>query len=95
MNTEKEFVRLIEDAVKETGVELTQTAAHVAAYMNERAIHLASISGQPGFDQALRAERNNVALRAGISVAHNADQADARMLGLFQGLLGMGAAALA
>lgn len=95
MDATNDFERILKDAVKETGVELQQSTRAIALYMNERAIHLASISGQPGFEQALRAERNSVALKAGISAAHNADQADARILGLIQGLLGMGAAALA
>lgn len=95
MDPTKDFERLLKDAVKETGVELRQSAADVAAYMGTRAVHLASISHEPGFEQAVRAERNSCALFAGIETAATADKADQRMLGFLQGLLGMGAAALA
>lgn len=83
---------LLEAAAKETGLELVKTAAEVTAYAAQRALHLASIVGESGYDEALTAEADSVALFAGIHAVKAADAADARLLGIIQGAL-MAAAA--
>jgi len=93
MSTKDEFKALIEAAVAETGVKLKEAPAKLAAYMAERATHLSTISSEPGFDQAVRAERNNVALRAGIAAHDMASSVDYQFLGLIQGALRMVAVA--
>jgi hypothetical protein len=95
MDTRTQFETLLKDAIKETGVTMTQSAKEVAQYMHDRALHLSSIVDQPGFDQALRAERNSVAMRAGLKLADNAEAADQRIIGIIQGALGIAAGALA
>lgn len=89
------FQQLLEDAVKETGTRLKQAPAELAAYMSERAAHLSLSAQEPGFDQAVRAERNNVAMRAGL-IAHDvASKTDFQFLGIIQGALSIAAKALA
>lgn len=87
----QEFLVLIEDAVADTGATLEKSASEVAHYAAERADHLSSIVGEPGFDEAVKAERDNVALFAAMSAVENADAADARLKGMLQGALAMGA----
>jgi hypothetical protein len=94
MDTKKQFRQLLEDAVKETGVDIEESLDSLALFMSERALHLSTIVAEPGFPQAVRAERNRVALHAGLSVAHDADKADHRMLGIVQGALALAAGAL-
>lgn len=95
MDTKHQFEQLLKDALKETGASMSASAKEVAQFMHERALHLSAIAGQPGFDQALRAERNSVAMRAGLKLADNAELADQRLVGLIQGMLGIAAGALA
>ncbi len=91
----KEFAAMIDDAVTDTGVELKQAKDDLAAYMAERAAHLSSIAGEPGFEQAVTAERNNIALRAGLAVHDQARAADQRLVGMIAGAIRVAAFALA
>lgn len=68
----EEFKQLLE----RLGQNLGEKADSVAAYAAARADHLALTIGQPGYDQAVAAETQNVALQAGIAVVDGADQAD-------------------
>src|SRR5688500_10084803 len=88
------FEKMLKDALRETGASLQQRAKEVAQYMAERTAHLSTIVGEPGFEQALRAERNNIALKAGLKVADNAEAADQRLVGIIQGALSVAAGAL-
>ena len=92
---EVDLLRLILDGVKETGVNLKISAAALALYTTERAAALSLAIGQPGFEEAVRAERDNVALKGGISAVLQGDAADARFVGLIQGALGLAARAIA
>lgn len=94
MNIAEEFERLMRDVAKETGRDINNLR-DVALYAQERATHLSLLVGQPGFEEAVRAERDNVALRGGISVVQLADAVDARIVGAIQGVLSIGARALA
>lgn len=95
LDTKKQFRQLLEDAVKETGADIEESLDTVVLFMSERALHLSTIAHEPGFTQALRAERNRVAIHAGLSVAEDADSSDHRILGLIQGALALAAGALA
>lgn len=92
---EKEFEKLLKAALKETGGELVLSAKKLALYMAERAAHLSTIVDDRGFEKALLAERNNVLMKAGLSVADDAVAFDQRILGIIQGALRMAAIALA
>lgn len=95
MNTPAQFESMLKDAVAETGVRLKDTPRALALYMAERTLHLSTIAHEPGFEQAVRAERNSVALRAGIETHAQASALDFQLLGLIQGGLRIAAAALA
>lgn len=58
----------IEEALRETHGEIKKTPAIVAQYAAERAAHLATLVGKPGFDQAWRIEQSNVLAFAEIEV---------------------------
>jgi len=90
---QQSFQRVLQDALRETGMQLKQSAVDVAVYAAGRAAHLTTIVGQPGFDEALRAERDNVVLFAGVSAVRTADAADQRIVGLIWGALAIAAAA--
>jgi len=79
---------LLEDVAKEAGVEIGAMKDRVATYAAERAAHLATIPvTDPGYNRALRVERNNVAMQLGLDTTRTADAADARIVGFIQGLL--------
>jgi hypothetical protein len=92
-NTTENMRRLLDEAIRETGRTLQQSATDVAAYAASRAAHLATIAGQPGFEEALRAERNAVAMFAGLSATAEADRADQRIVGIIHGALAIAAGA--
>jgi hypothetical protein len=89
------FKELLEKTVRETATELKVGAAELALYASERAAHLSSIVGQPGFNAAVQAERDNVAIKGAIKLQDQATRADERFLGLIHGALAFGASALA
>lgn len=86
MDLQTEFEELLAGTIN--------NAASVAAYAAQRAAHLATIFGEPGFDEAVKAEIQNVALEAGIAAVDSADAADARIVGIITGALKVGVAAL-
>lgn len=85
----------LSSAIAATGASLKQSAAEVALFTAQRTAHLATLVGQPGFEEAVVAERNSVAMFAGIKAVEEADAADARLLGLIEGVLLVGARAAA
>lgn len=95
MNARKEFQAMLAETVYETGVELGQSSAELAEYMAERADHLALISHEPGFGEAVRREASSVALRAGLNVSDAGRAADHRLFGMVAGALRVAAVALA
>ena len=90
-----QFKDLLESTADRLGIELTATHDEVKAYAKNRMLFLASIIDEPGFDFALRAERDNVAMFLGISVTGTADAADVELRGVILGALSIGAKALA
>lgn len=95
MNIAEELERLLKDAAKETGHDFKGKLLETTIYAAERTAYLSTLVGQPGFEEAVRAERDNVALKGGISTVAGADRADARLVGIIQGVLFLGARALA
>lgn len=83
---------LIEQAA--AGVDLGESAQSIAAYAASRAAYLSTLVALPGFQEAVMAERDNVALRAGIVASSIAKSSEAQLLGVLQGALAIGARAL-
>jgi hypothetical protein len=90
-----EFNGWLAQAITATGASLKRSAAEVALYTAQRAAHLATLAGQPGFEEAVIAERDAVALFAGVKLVEEADAADARFHGLIEGVLAVAAKAAA
>lgn len=90
-----EMVELLRDAGRRLGRELNEDGLeNVRAYAAERMLHLSTFVGEDGYYAALIAERDNVALRAGIEITEAADAADYEFLGIIGGVLGTAARAL-
>lgn len=96
-NAKDEFEKLIDATLQNLGGELDETKEVLAAYGAERSQRLAEIleRNEPGFDQALTAARDNMALKAGLKLGADAAAVDREWLGLFAGGLRFAAAALA
>ena len=95
MNISEQFVAVLRDAIWETGRDFHADMAGVQRYAAERMAHLATIpADDPHYLEAVRAERDSVALRAAINVTRSADGADAYILGVIGGALALGARAL-
>lgn len=86
MDLQHEFQQILSGVV--------DNAESVARYAAARAAHLAKIIGEPGYDEAVKAEIQNVALEAGIAAVDSADAADVRVVSLIEGALKIGIAAL-
>lgn len=95
MDFKKEFGALLDSAITDTGIELIGDLDAIKRYALERVTHLALIINEPGFEEAVVAETQNVGMFAGISIVNTADAADLRLMGILQGALRIGAAALA
>lgn len=91
----QEFVELLRQNAIEAGRELTSDLTEVKDYAAARMQHLSTIVGEPGFREALIAERDNVALKAAGRAINRADAFDARILGVVEGALAIGSRALA
>lgn len=77
----------IVSAFNATGVDLSVSAADVAAYIAERSAHLALAVDEPGFDEALEAEQNKVWMYVARRAVRAGDAADARTIGIIRGVL--------
>lgn len=91
----QDFIDLLKRNAAEVGLELKGDLQAIADYAAARAQHLSESVGEPGFDEALVAERDNVILFSASTAIDRADAVDARILGLVEGALAMGARALA
>lgn len=91
----KDLANLLGDAIAETGANLQKTAVEIAAYAAERATHLSTLVDDQGFAEAVRAERDAVALEAGVAAVQEADAIDSRVVGVIQGGLFLSARILA
>lgn len=81
----------IEQAAARLGKTLGVHGAELRAYAAERVVHLATIAGQAGFEEALVAERDNMALKIGIATVDAADDSDRELLGVLLGALAVAA----
>lgn len=88
------FLRLLEQAAKDTGADLAGKSAELADYAASRAAHLASLVDDPQFSSVLVVERDNIVLRAGISAVNAGDAVDTRIRSIVQGALTMAASLL-
>ena len=89
-----DFLEYLRVESQSVGKALEDAADDMGAYALERAEHLAEIINEPGWEQALLAERDNVALRAGINMVHEADAIDVRLNGILEGALAFAAGIL-
>lgn len=94
MSVIEEFKLTLQGASKRLGRHLTENMSEVGSYAGERMKHLATIVDEPGFALALVAERDSVAVKAGISTVDGADAADVELRGIILGALAIGARAL-
>ena len=90
-----DFKALLSDAIKGTLQDGKLNLQEVVDYTAKRAAHLATLASQPGFDEAVKAEVNNVAMYAGIQAVEMGDATDARILGIIEGTLTFASKALA
>ena len=86
---------LLKNALRETGRDAQANLDEVRVYTAQRLIHLATCVGQPGYEEALVAEKDNVLLKAGIAAVNVADAADAKIIGIVVGAMSVGAHAIA
>ena len=95
MSIGEQFKSLLETTADRLGYKLKVSSDEVKAYVSMRMLHLAAVVGEPGFDLALLAERDNVAMFFGISATNTGDAADVELRGVILGALSIGAKALA
>ena len=89
------FSDLIGKAIADATTLSSTTLDTVSQYASERAVHLSTITTEPGYEEALDIETQNVALMAGIQSVQAADIIDIRVWGIIAGALRIGAAAMA
>ena len=85
---------MIQATAREFGVTVKVDAKALATYTAQRVAHLGTLVGKPGFEDAVVAERDSLALRAGVLAVKAADVVDSRIVGLIQAALSIGARAL-
>ena len=74
-----ELVGELRAQAEEYGVSIGEAAEDVAAYAAVRTQALANAVGEPGFSDIVLAERDNVALRAGLRAVQEGEVLDARI----------------
>ena len=89
MNVFDELIRLVGEAGKRLGAEAEADGQEVRDYIKARAFHLAGIINEPGYDEALEAERDNVLLKMGLTAVEIGDAADAELKGMLTSGLGI------
>lgn len=89
-----EFMDMLKRNAVEAGEELVADLQSVQVYASQRMAHLATCVGQPGFAEAVRAERDSIALKACVKAADRADNIDGRVLGFIEGALTIASRAL-
>lgn len=95
MSEKKWAVEAFGGLLDDLGVGAEAARAELAEYAAERAAHLSAIVNEPGFPEAVRAERDNVALKAGILAAEVGDEVNQGLLAALAGGLGFAARAIA
>ncbi len=83
-----DFGKYITDSAKEAGIELKATSAEATQYANSRVAVLSASQGQPGWDEAVKAEALAVAIHCAVDVYDQAVSADSRLVkGIFHLLM--------
>jgi len=85
MNVFDQLIERVTEAGARLGVEFEADAQEVRDYVKERAFHLARCVGEPGFEEAALAERDNVMLKLAMSAVAAGDAADAELRGILDG----------
>lgn len=75
-----EFLGLIKEHADQIGVELDGDFEAASEFAAQRAAHLSTIVGEPGFSEAMVAERDAIALRLTGDAIERADAIDGRVL---------------
>ena len=75
----EEILALISQQAIWVGEDLVEDLESVASYAGARARLLAIGVNEPGFDQAVRAERDSLLLMAAVRSTDRADEVDARV----------------
>ena len=75
--------------------DLLDNLDNAKTYISARILHLSAAVGEPGFELALMAERDAIAMHLGLLAVDSADKLDYELLGLLRGGLSIAAAALA
>jgi len=82
-----EVLNLLEEAARELGKEID--VDNVQQAIKDQSRLLAKAIREPGYRRALKSARNIVAIAGGIDIVDAADAADAKLLGVIEGALGM------
>lgn len=90
----QEFELLLVTSAQRLGKSLGANLNEVREYASVRMQHLSTILGEPGYEEALIAERDSVAMMAGLHAVNAGDSADAEIRGIIAGALAIGAKAL-
>lgn len=85
----------LKEQANELGVELAEDYNEAVVFAAERTAHLSTITAEPGFDEAVQAERDSVVLRLTSLAIERADDVDQRFLSVVGRVLSITARALA
>lgn len=80
-----EFMELINGVIDETGRTIGLSKDQLKIEAANQLGMLALAVGEPGYDRAVLASRDNMALSMGLAAVGEADAVDARILGVLQG----------
>lgn len=86
-----DLVRLVNDNYKAAIEDGGRGVEKVAEYAAERTAHLATMIQDPGFSNLVAAEADSVALKAATELVAQADATDARLNGMLEGAMRLGA----
>jgi hypothetical protein len=77
----------MQNEAQEAGSELGDLGEQTRQYAATRAAYLATLAGQPGFEEAAKAEAQNVMAEAAKNAVRGADMVHERVLALLRGAL--------
>lgn len=83
----QEFFDRLKAELEDAGADIETDCEELRLYVAERTNHLSTIVDQPGYELALIAERDSIALKAGIFAVNAGVAAEQRWTGMIQGVL--------
>lgn len=86
-----DMLTLLRDQAEGFGGELVDAADNATEFAAEQLMLLSQAYSEPGFDQAVVAARDAVAMNAGLEAVAVGDQADARFQEMMTGVMSIGA----